>query len=369
MPQSVKLPHWDFRRGIATARVLTKLGCERGADLAHLLRETDVTPDLLNDANAEIEAAQEIQLIRNLLQALGNPSDLGLDAGRRYRLNTYGLWGYALLSSPNMGEAVDVGARMLNQTYSLTRNTVQRQGDQIIVTHHDEHLPPDIRHFVADRDRATVSTLQRELFGQPLPYSGFEMKHAEPDESLTTRYTETFGIRPTFSASQHRSIFPISVLTLPMPTADPQTVRQFEELCRGLVDSHISRTGVAASVRDRLVRTPGQIPDMELIASEMRMTSRTLRRHLTSEGVTFRTLLEEVRSTLAVALMGSARLTHAEIAQRLGYADVTTFIEAFRRWKGVPPSEYRRRQGMRPAAVRVGRATASAADPSDLPST
>ncbi len=368
MPHSVKLPHWDFRRGIATARVLTQLGSERGADLGLLLRDTEITRELLSDASAEIDAAQEIQLIRNLLQALGNPSDLGLDAGRRYRLNTYGLWGYALLSSPNMGEAVDVGARMLNQTYSLTRNTVHRQGDQIIVTHHDEHLPPDIRHFVADRDRATVSALQRELFGQPLPYSGFEMKHAEPDEGLTTRYTETFGIRPTFSASQHRSIFPASVLTQPMPQADPQTMRQFEALCRGLVDSHVSRTGVAASVRDRLVRTPGQIPDMELIASEMRMTSRTLRRHLTSEGVTFRTLLEEVRSTLAVALMGSARLTHAEIAQRLGYADVTTFIEAFRRWKGVPPSEYRRRQGLRPAAVRVGRVTGSVTHPSDTSS-
>jgi AraC-like DNA-binding protein len=363
------LPHWDFRRGIATARVLTKLGCERGADLASLLRETDVTPTLLDDANAEIEAAQEIQLIRNLLQALGNPGDLGLDAGRRYRLNNYGLWGYALLSSPTMGEAVDVGARMLNQTFSLTRNTVQRQGDQIIVTHHDEHLPPDIRHFVADRDRAIVSTLQREVFGKPMPYSNFEMKHAEPDESLVARYTETFGIRPVFSASQHRSHFPTSVLAQPMPPADPQTARQFEELCRGLVDSHVTRTGVAASVRDRLVRTPGQIPDMEQIASEMRMTSRTLRRHLTSEGVTFRALLEEVRSTLAVALMGSARLTHAEIAQRLGYADVTTFIEAFRRWKGVPPSEFRRRQGMRPAAVRVARVSGAPNGATDLPST
>ena len=31
---------------------------------------------------------------------------------------------------------------------------------------------------------------------------------------------------------------------------------------------------------------------------------------------------------------------------RLGYADVTTFIEAFRRWKGMPPSEFRRSQGL-----------------------
>ena len=60
-----------------------------------------------------------------------------------------------------------------------------------------------------------------------------------------------------------------------------------------------------------------------------------------------------MRSTLATELMANARLTHAEIAQRLGYADVTTFIEAFRRWKGVPPSEYRRQQGLRTSATRA----------------
>ena len=32
---------------------------------------------------------------------------------------------------------------------------------------------------------------------------------------------------------------------------------------------------------------------------------------------------------------------------------MTTFIEAFRRWKGVPPSEYRRQQGLRTSATRA----------------
>jgi len=49
--------------------------------------------------------------------------------------------------------------------------------------------------------------------------------------------------------------------------------------------------------------------------------------------------------------MTRATLTHSEIAERLGYADVTTFIEAFRRWRGVPPSEFRKAQGVeRPGA-------------------
>ena len=55
MPQSLKLPPWDFRRGIATARVLTQVGCERGADLDLLLQDTGVSRALLEDSHAEIE--------------------------------------------------------------------------------------------------------------------------------------------------------------------------------------------------------------------------------------------------------------------------------------------------------------------------
>ncbi|MFY9476315.1 MAG: AraC family transcriptional regulator [Aquabacterium sp.] len=353
MSTSHKLPPWDFRRGIATARVLVQLGLDKGASLESLLHQTGITRPMLDDAKAEIEATQEIQLIRNLLASLGHPPELGLEAGQRYHLTVYGLWGYAVLSSPTLGDAIHLTRRMLNQTFSLTRNIAVQEGDQIIITHMDEHLPPDVRQFIIDRDRAAITLLQREILGRPLSYTAFEMKHHEPDPVMVARYSEWTGIRPTFGSAQHRSIFPAALMNEPLPQAEPHTARLCEEMCRKLVEARSSRTGVAAAVRDRLLRTPGHIPDMEEISAEMHMTSRTLRRHLTAEGATFRALLEEVRSTLATELMANARLTHAEIAQRLGYADVTTFIEAFRRWKGVPPSEYRRQQGLRTSATRA----------------
>ena len=142
-------------------------------------------------------------------------------------------------------------------------------------------------------------------------------------------------------------------MSAPLPQANPLTAKLCEEMCTALVEARSARSGLAATVRNRLLSTPGKIPDMEQIAAEMRITSRTLRRHLTAEGVTFRALLEEVRSTMAVELMTTASLTHEEIADRLGYADVTTFIEAFRRWKGMPPSEFRRSQGLVPSVKRA----------------
>ena len=337
---------WDFRRGVATARVLTQLGFDHGVSVDDMLRHTGITRSVLDDPQGEVEAIQEIQLIRNLQHELPDIPTLGLQAGTRYHVTTYGLWGYAVMSSPTLGTAVSMASRMLNQTFSLTTNEVEQVGDRVIVNYHSEHLPVDVRGFIMDRDRASVITLQREILGHPLPYEAILMRRPEPSAEIVEAYTSLFGIRPTFGQSHDRSVFASALMQQALPQANSHTAQLCEQMCKKLVERRSSRTGVAAQVRDRLLRTPGHIPDMEEVAAEMQMTSRTLRRHLTTDGASFRTLLEEVRSTLAEELMRTASLTHGEIAERLGYADVTTFIEAFRRWKGVPPSEFRKQQGL-----------------------
>jgi AraC-like DNA-binding protein len=337
---------WDFRRGMATARVLTQLGFDHGLSIDTMLRHTGITRELLDNAKGDIEAHQEIQLIRNIIQELPHIPTLGLQAGNRYHVTTYGLWGYAVLSSPTFGTAISMGSRMLNQTFSLTTNDITQQGDQVVSTFHSDHLPPDVRQFVLDRDRSAVITLQREILGHPLPYRAILMRRPEPSAEMVDAYTRLFGTQPLFGQSHDGGVFDAALMHERLPQADSHTAALCEQMCKRLVDARQTRTGVAATVRDRLLRTPGQIPDMEAISAEMNMTSRTLRRHLTAEGATFRLLLEEVRTTLAEELMMSASLTHGEIAERLGYADVTTFIEAFRRWKGMPPSEFRRTQGV-----------------------
>ncbi|MGE5452002.1 MAG: AraC family transcriptional regulator [Acidobacteriota bacterium] len=331
---------------MVSARILAQTGVEHGADLDILLADTGISRAMLDDGHARIEPSQELQLIRNLVTALPHIPQLGLLAGSRYHLNTYGLWGYAVVGSPTWGSAINMASRMISHTVLLTRHRVDRVGEHIVTRFDADHLPADVRTFVVDRDRACAVTLQRDIAGALLPYSEVRMQRAEPTPELVDIYTTFFGVRPVFGQPHDSSIFRAEILTRPLSEPVRQTVNHCEQMCRQLVEARYTRTGVAAEVRARLLRTPGRIPDMEDIAAEMHMTSRTLRRHLTAEGATFRSLLEEVRSTLAEGLMTTANLTHGEIAQRLGYADVTTFIEAFRRWKGMPPSEFRRNQGL-----------------------
>ena len=62
---------------------------------------------------------------------------------------------------------------------------------------------------------------------------------------------------------------------------------------------------------------------------------------LAEEGTRYSTLLDAPRRELALQHLREARHNLGEIAYLLGYTDASSFTHAFRRWTGVPPSQYR----------------------------
>ena len=93
-------------------------------------------------------------------------------------------------------------------------------------------------------------------------------------------------------------------------------------------------------VRTKLFRDSGRFPTLPDVAAELDLHPRTLRRQLAEEGTSFRALLNEARSTLAVDLLCNVGLTVEEVSKRLGYTDTSLFCYAFKRWYGMPPSAY-----------------------------
>ena len=102
------------RRSAISVQLMTQFGLDQGLSLEQCLAGTGLDWRLLGDPGAEVEAGQELELLRNLSRLLGQRPGVGLQAGRRYRLNTYGIWGFALLSSATYRSAVQLGLRYLD---------------------------------------------------------------------------------------------------------------------------------------------------------------------------------------------------------------------------------------------------------------
>lgn len=329
----------DVRRSAVSAQLLLRFAADRGVSPETCLRETGLSAEELARPSTEISAALELHLIRNMLAALGHPPGLGLDAGLRYHLSTYGIWGFALLASPTLRAVLDTVDRFLDLSYAFVRfrTTISREVVRTVLD--DSGVPEDMRQFFVEREFAAWSNATQELRPGGVPVLKVRFRFARPP--YAARFRQLCGIEPEFGAADNAIWLDPAMLDLPLPQGNPDLARMCLQQCRQLLDKRKLRTGVAGQVRDQLFHMAGTMPTLETVAGKLNMSPRSLRRHLEAEHTSFRTLAEEVLEALAEELLTVAHMKLEEVAMRLGYAEPASFIHAFKRWKGVSPSAFR----------------------------
>lgn len=332
----------EVRRNMVSAQVLARFAAERGLSPAACLEDTGISPEALADPQTEIGADQELQLARNLLRGLGPQPGLGLEAGLRYHLATYGIWGFALLSCKNFRAVAEVVERYLDLSYAFIRFRTRIEPGLLQILLDDSALPEDLRPFFLERDFAAWSNAMRELQPQGLPVLAVELRLPRPTD--IARYVALCGVEPRFDAECNRIHLDPALLDAPLPQGNALIAQLCLEQCRQLLEKRKRRGGIAGRVRERLFQLAGQMPSLDSIAAELQLAPRSLRRHLEQEGTSFRALADEVLETLAEELLIVANMKLEEVAQRLGYAEPASFIHAFKRWKGVSPNAYREQQ-------------------------
>jgi len=145
-----------------------------------------------------------------------------------------------------------------------------------------------------------------------------------------------------YSGDSNGLRFPTALLDCGLNLTPSVSTSQLQDLNRQLV---LRRRKMLFSerVRQLIFRDLGEKSlNQELIASELGVCSRTLRRKLTAEGLSFQELLDDCRMRAAALDFRTKRtLSLSELALRLGYSEHSTFSRAFARWAGVSPQEYR----------------------------
>ncbi|WP_054813666.1 AraC family transcriptional regulator [Nocardia arizonensis] len=329
---------WDLRRHTSSVHDLIELAEERGISATACLAGTSVPPEAGRDTSLEITAREELRVVANLVRRCDEPG-LGALAGSRTRLSPSGPWGLAMLSSRTVREMIEVTRRYLEARFVCGRLTLEESGAQVGLRLDDSDLPAELRTFLAERALAGFGPIGHEMFGAAVAPTRVEFRHPAPRD--TARHREIFGVAPSFGAAVNALVFDRHRVDLPLPRPSERARAACEQLCRDLLARAHPRDGMAATVRDLLVRNPGAIPDQVAVATELFMSPRTLSRRLHQQGTSFRALLDEVRQTLSEELLAQTDMTTEQLAARLGYAEAASFIRAFRRWNGCPPQEYR----------------------------
>ncbi|MGB8406769.1 MAG: AraC family transcriptional regulator ligand-binding domain-containing protein [Mycobacterium sp.] len=334
---------WDIPRPVATSRHLLEAARAQGVGAADCLAGTGLTQTHIEDSSAEVQAGQELAIVRNILARVGDPHEFARVVGLQYNFANMGILGYALLASPTMGDAVNMACRYATLSSTFLRLTRHDTADGAEIVFDNSQVPVDLREFMLERDMFAITNLVPLLIGQL--QSEVAVRVEIPGIELPVERLEFSGFTVELDSAATRTALgiPSEVLALPMPAADAVTAAACAQQCEDLLQARRQRRGLAALVRNRLVRDPGQLPSMAAIADEFCVTERTLHRRLAAEHTSYRQLVDEVRVTLASAFLASG-LTVEETARQLGYSETAAFTRAFIRWTGEAPSRHRRRR-------------------------
>lgn len=112
----------------------------------------------------------------------------------------------------------------------------------------------------------------------------------------------------------------------------------------GPTDEQVSPT-IAAQANALIARRLGRREvSIEAVAAELSMSVRSLRRHLTEEGTSFRQILQAHRRTAIETILRSDGARLSDLASRLSYSDSAVLSRAFKAWTGMSPRAYAKSQ-------------------------
>lgn len=334
MQQAGSVPMARVSSLMPVLQELDARACPSGALLSrHLLTRT-----ILQDPYAEIPLARYLAVLEDAAQLAGDPL-LGATVGTRFRPADLGPVGLIFAASATLRRGLERMSHCLVTWQDGTAIRVEAVEDTVIWTYLID--APRIGPHRQDSDYTLAATLalSRAAFGTAARPREIHVAHDAPADAAGL--PRILGLRPSFGQSANRLIFDRA--------AAERVQRQEDEGLIAVLSRHVQDlrppTGagdLVARVRRLILLHLGQRPiTLPLIAAELNLSTRSLQRKLAEAGTALRPLILQARLERAESHRQDGRVSQAEIARRVGYADVTGLWRA-RRTAAGPPAQVER---------------------------
>jgi AraC-like DNA-binding protein len=302
-----------------------------------LLRHAGLPSGLFLQEKVQVTTEELFDIYRAASEVSGDPA-IGLQLGSEGRVERYDPIAIAALCTRSLRDALQRLARYKQLTCPEEIRVLDKKDECAV---HFNWLLAEKQEPPALTDTCfswIVSVAQRGT-GKALHPKRVEFQRAPANREV---YEKFFGCTVKFRAPQNLLVFRKEDVEAPLLTYNADLLAmvapQLEaELSQQLAESTISEQ--AKGVLKRLLA--GQRPGLQDVARELRLSTRTLQRRLTDEGVSFQQLMKEARQELARHYLLHSSLELNETAYLLGYEDANSFFRAFHTWEGTSPGEWR----------------------------
>lgn len=267
---------------------------------------------------------------------------ISLYLAEEMRVSCYGHVGIAATASETLGDAIKILEQFIGLHCSVFKPKLKIEGDLAYLYFNQPSQKFKLnRHgmmFLILGFSQILENLAQDKLG-----ICFEFQQDQPDFYKNTRKFNHSNI--SFDCEKDCLSFNKALLSLPLKTADALLARLSKQQCEQDADK-------LALKRDQKNRLDSQVKallydedvgflSLKQVAEKLHLSERTLQRQLSNKQTSFQSLVAEVRRNQAEQLLKQPKLSIEQIAERLGYADISHFSRAFKKWTNVTPKFFR----------------------------
>ncbi|MEO6698338.1 MAG: AraC family transcriptional regulator [Paraperlucidibaca sp.] len=309
-----------------------------GIDPALLLQEAGISAHWQNDSSGRLLPLQFANLMRALWRGT-NDEFMGFTA-QPSRVGTFPLMMHSVLSADTLGQALSHGTyfyRVLTDAMALT------------LSEHDGVAELELRLLEPERDAGHVLTetillcwyrLACWLINRRILLTDTHFSYPPPAHEA--EYHQLYPCPHHFNQERTALHFDARVLALPITRSRDELKSLIRELPLGFFIKPVFQGSLSHRVRSRLLQSGmAALPSLDVVANELFMTGRTLRRQLLVEGTRYQEIKDELRREHAMALLREPHTSINAVARDVGFREAAVFIKAFKHWTGMTPGEYR----------------------------
>ena len=152
-------------------------------------------------------------------------------------------------------------------------------------------------------------------------------------------YSKFFNVPIRFDQPETGLVLSLSALAAPIPDARAKELERLKlQAAADPPSDRLWTDRVRHAIRATLIC--GDVTN-ESAAANLGLGVRALSRRLEAEATSFHRILDDIRYATARELLTVTDLPIGEIADALSYSAHSPLVDAFRRWSGVTPSEWR----------------------------
>lgn len=313
---------------------------EEGIGSAEALRALGMPADALSCPDVRVSRSQLIIAISRAARMSKDPAFF-LRVGARIHVSSYGLYGFALLSSADFRRSMAFMVRYHPLAAPLVRlrfKESQAEAAWIIEPLIHPLVEPELRRQIVELQFAIGVSLHRDIMGEDFMPSRLEVAHG-PAPGLDM--AELFGCPVWYGRPNNVLAFEARWLDGRPKFGNAVTHAEAVRLCASLLADMERRVGVVGRVRQEILKDLMRPVRLDMVARQLAMSGRALRRKLAEEGVSFREVLDGLKRDVTLKYLRETSLTVDEIAEVVGFSETNSFRHAFRRWTGKPPSYFR----------------------------